>query len=358
MYNQFLAKAQLDDEGRTQRTKKLREEILARLNQRQQVEADLANRQREVANCDERLDELRDGRARILDADPTSEDTLPFAIAAVGVLLLTLFIFYFYFLVGHTAFEGLATGSRGPFDALQLRQALRGNVVLPALLPVLFLGLGMLIHTCLDAKPPRPGLVAGLVSFTFAADALMGFLIVRATHQAAFNVGTGSPWPDAFGAQLALVRADPTFYLVLLLGFVAYLIWGGLLHYVITKNREMQPDRITGRQLADNEERRIAQLKTRTDALNETDKLRSRRQELDNEIAHKQTDALRYESGEIIPIDHDALRADVYTFLNGWNAYVTFWYTNGDAAAQRIDGARTQTEQWLTRTLAALPALS
>ena len=102
---------------------------------------------------------------------------------------------------------------------------------------MIFLGLGFLIHDSLEKneklakekKPKQFGLILLLLTITFIADAFIVYKISEGVHTNDFNAGrTDELW------KFNMIFSDINFYLVLILGFVVYVIWGFLLHYVLS----------------------------------------------------------------------------------------------------------------------------
>lgn len=344
LYQRFLEAEKLDQKAVEGKKGKLRQEI----QQLKEAQPELRERQaaagRRIADGADRLADCQAQRALVEQEEAAPPDTIPFAIATVATGLLTLFIFLFYFLVGYSVF---AEGNPLAPDSLTLALS-SDKAVLQALLPVLFLSLGILIHVGLDKK--LPGLVAGLVVFTFAADALMGYIITKRTLVAAYDTGSSqTAWPATFGEQVALVLADPNFYLVLLLGFVAYMIWGGLLHYLIVQNRAMQPDHLLGRRLAEQDRLVEAARQAHATAYADEASARTALEKAQAQLAGKEADLIRYQNGTL-PIDTESLKTVVAAFTTGWNTIVNEMTTDAGATEIANQGA----DKWLTGKLAEL----
>jgi len=111
-----------------------------------------------------------------------------------------------------------------------------GALIFVILFPVIFLAVGFVLHSFLEnnklrKKRSKRSKVLGIILImliTFVADSIIGYKISEGVHINAFNMGlVKDVW------EFEMIYTDMNFYLVLILGFVAYVIWGVLLNYVL-----------------------------------------------------------------------------------------------------------------------------
>lgn len=102
---------------------------------------------------------------------------------------------------------------------------------------MMFIALGYLIHKFNANKQYSK---AGFVYvFTFAFDALLAFTIVKNIYQAGIMDGTNEA---PFNASFAFTNMD--FYIILMAGFMVYIIWGFILEYIIGEYDNIVPARV------------------------------------------------------------------------------------------------------------------
>jgi len=212
------------------------------------------------------------------------------------------------------------------------------------LFPVIFLGLGFLIHDALEKK--KYFFIIGLLFFTLLVDAIIGYKISQSIHNNEFNSGlTNELW------NFEMIYSDVNFYLVMALGFVVYVIWGALLHYVLVKYRELQPDQAIELRV-DNLNRKISELRQAlAEIVSKINTLKSQISTIENEIDDKEKDIIGYENG-VIPVNVPLLQASVGDFMNGWFAYTNLM-TPYDAV-KRSQEARELQNIWIEKKIQAL----
>jgi predicted RNase H-like nuclease (RuvC/YqgF family) len=148
-----------------------------------------------------------------------------------------------------------------------------------------------------------------------------------------------------------MIYSDINFYLFLALGFVVYVIWGFLLHYVLHKSRELQPDKAAELRL-ENLNRKIGEQREELGAIvSKLNNLKSQISTLENEINDKQQDVIGYENG-VIPVNISMLKSSIGDFMNGWFAYTVMMYPKN--ANKRNQEATEKQNEWLTKKLESL----
>lgn len=141
------------------------------------------------------------------------------------------------------------------------------------------------------------------------------------------------------------------FYLVLALGFVVYVIWGYLLHYVLNKNKELQPDKALELRI-ENINRKVSEHRQAlAEIVSKINSLKAQIETLENEISEKEKDIIGYENG-VVPVNTSMLKASIGDFMNGWFAYTTMMYPKN--ANKRNQEATEKQNLWLNKKLESL----
>lgn len=347
IYDRFLNDQQLTGEGIKNRISKLRAEVTQKKNQKIQANSEIQSQEQFKEDREKRIEELEIEKIKIKDGEAPSVDYVPFIIGAFITILLTLYLFVFYSSSGYSAFYGVKQGSLGFINPNVFADAKTkggGVIALIILFPVIFLGLGFLIHDALEKK--KYGFITLLLVFTLIVDAIIGYKISQGIHTNEFNAGlTNEQW------RFDMIYNDMNFYLVLALGFVVYVIWGYLLHYVLNKNKELQPDKALELRI-ENLNRKISeQRQALAEIVSKINSLKAQVETLENEISDKEKDIIGYENG-VIPVNTSMLKASIGDFMSGWFAYTTMMYPKN--ANKRNQEATEKQNLWLTNKLEAL----
>ena len=150
-------------------------------------------------------------------------------IGAIILFPLTVYLFMFYSSAIYSAFfmDGvtidLATAMLNP-QALQLAwNAGFQEFLFVLLMPIIFLGLGFILHYYSNEKKIGGYLKAGLVLLiTFAFDCILAYKIGESiyNYQSLTQLASLPPY------GLGIATKDITFWAVIFCGFIAYIIWG------------------------------------------------------------------------------------------------------------------------------------
>jgi hypothetical protein len=157
--------------------------------------------------------------------------------------MLSVYLFFFYvsaaFKALYVDFEGIAeriaqgegTGSIMP-GAAELAEALQYNYLL-FVVPFVFYAFGWAFHIILETRHKAKFVFLSLlIAVTFVVDFLLAMIISNNTESARELMGlTATPWSQS-----------PTFYIILFLGFLVYIIWSILLDSLL---REWDKKEIT-----------------------------------------------------------------------------------------------------------------
>ncbi len=205
-------------------------------------EADIKVKDKAVEEYREELLQIRKKRAENEEElERESFSTLKFSIVLFVLVFLTAYLFFFYISAAYKALyvdfegiasrlaDGLSTGSIMPGPA-ELAEALRYNYLL-FFVPFVFYAFGLAFHVLLDLKhKAKIVFVSLLITVTFIVDLLLALIIHNNTESAKELMGLASlKWSH-----------NPTFYIILCLGFLAYILWSILLDFLIREWRKRQ----------------------------------------------------------------------------------------------------------------------
>ncbi|MBN2523668.1 MAG: hypothetical protein JXB24_10370 [Bacteroidales bacterium] len=205
-------------------------------------EADIKVKEKQIEEHREELLHIRKKRAEDEEKlERESFSTLKFSIVLFVLVFLTAYLFFFYISAAYKALyvdfegiasrlaDGLSTGSIMPGPA-ELAEALRYNYLL-FFVPFVFYAFGLAFHVLLDLKhKAKIVFVSLLITVTFIVDLLLALIIHNNTESA----------KELMGLATMKWSQNPTFYIILCLGFLAYILWSILLDFLIREWRKRQ----------------------------------------------------------------------------------------------------------------------
>lgn len=348
VYERFLNEQRMDSAGVKSRIKRIREEILQVKSQNEKLTNEIVINKRNGIVIETKIDDLASGKLKLTGDTKADTDYMPYVISIIITVLLTLYLFVFYSSAAYSVFYGIKPGSTvtfiNPNVFSDAQEKGGGAIALILLFPVIFLGMGFLINDALDKRSYL--MISALLGATFIADFMIGYKISQGLYENKFNLGEVTVnW--GFSALFASID----FYFVLVLGFVVYIIWGILLHYVLDKNREMQPDRAMELK-KDSFDTKIAAQQAFLDENTMKGNV-SKEAFIANEnlLMEKQNDITGYENG-VIPINTSLFMASVGDFMMGWYAYTNLMFVHD--SIQRAQDAKEKQQQWINIKLKTL----
>jgi hypothetical protein len=227
-----------------------------------------------------------------------------------------------------------------------------GVIALIILFPVIFLGLGFLIHDSLESnkklnlanKPSKYGVIIALLFITLIADIFIGYKISQGVHTNEFNAGlTNDTW------KFKMIFSDINFYLVLVLGFVVYVIWGFLLNYVLSHSY-LKTENEKVKLMIENVNNRITdKRKELSEIISKIHKFESDIITCESKIQEKEKDIIGYENG-VIPINIASLKGSIGEFMGGWQNY-TNNNLSANLALPLIDNAIKAQNVWIANKI-------
>ena len=208
------------------------------------VEEQISLKEKDIDKYRKDLLQIRERRAKDKELMKSeSFSVLKFSLNLFVLSMLSIYLFFFYvsaaFKALYVDFEGIAeriaqgegTGSIMP-GATELAEALQYNYLL-FVVPFVFYAFGWAFHIILELKhKARFVFLSMLIAVTFIVDFLLAMIISNNTESAKELMGlTATPWSQS-----------PSFYIILFLGFLVYIIWSILLDSLL---REWDKKEIT-----------------------------------------------------------------------------------------------------------------
>ena len=348
VYEKFLEEQKLDEQGLKDRISKLKAEVQQEKTKKNDLKAELSSNKIYKENKEKEIEELELEKIDIKNGDGELGDTSSFIIGAFITLLLTMYLFVFYSSSGYSAFYGIKPNSLGFINPNVFSDATNkggGVIALIILFPVIFLGLGFLIHNSLEinkklasqGKPKTYSLISSLLLITFIADIFIGYKISEGVHTNEFNSGRSNEiW------NFNMIFYDINFYLVLVLGFVVYVVWGFLLNFVLSHSY-LKTENEKVKLMIENINNKITDKRNEMiDFISKIHKLEGDLISCDINIEEKNNSIIGYENG-VIPINIASLRGSVGEFMGGWQNYTNGNINSVDALKLNNDAIKSQT---------------
>jgi hypothetical protein len=235
------------DEEKKERTKQIKDlekKVKEKEDANAKIEVDVKEKEKGIDKYRKDLLQIRESRSKDNEKLKTESFSLvKFSLNFFILAMLSIYLFFFYVSATYKAlyvdFEGIAesiaagegTGSimPGPYE---LGQALQYNYLL-LVVPFVFYAFGWAFHILLELKNQFKFVFLGLlIAVTFTVDFLLAMIISNNTENAKQLMGL----PTVSWSQ------SPSFYIILFLGFLVYVIWSILLDSLL---REWDKKEIT-----------------------------------------------------------------------------------------------------------------
>ncbi len=224
------------------RIKKLEANLVDAEKNNEKIEGELKNKEKQIEDHRKELLQIRERRAE--DREELvrqSFSSLRFSVNLFILIFLSGYLFFFYVSAAYKALyvdqneladkisEGLSTGSIMP-QPYELTEAIRYNYLL-FLVPFVFYAFGWAFHILLDLSHKAKFIFVGLlIALTFTVDMLLALQIHTNTETA----------KELMGLHTISWSRNPTFYIILFLGFLVYVIWSILLDSLLREWRKRQ----------------------------------------------------------------------------------------------------------------------
>lgn len=235
-----------DDEKkeRLKKIKELEKSVKEKEELNAKVDEDIKEKEKSIDKYRKDLLQIHESRAKNKEQlKAESFSVVKFSLNLFILAMLSIYLFFFYVSATHKAlyvdFEGIAesiaqgegTGSimPGPYE---LAEALQYNYLL-LVVPFVFYAFGWAFHVMLEMKTKMKFVFLSLlIGVTFVVDFLLAMIINNNIENAKALMGL----PAVSWSQ------SPSFYIVLFLGFLVYIIWSVLLDSLL---REWDKKHIT-----------------------------------------------------------------------------------------------------------------
>jgi hypothetical protein len=220
---------------RLKQIKSLEKQVKEREEANEKIDTEIKEKEKGVEKYRKDLLQIRETRAK--DKEKMKGENfsvVKFSLNLFILSMLSIYLFFFYVSATYKAlyvdFEGIAealaagegTGSIMPGPG-ELAAALQFNYLL-FVVPFVFFAFGWAFHVILESKHKMKTVyLSGLIGVTFIVDFLLAMIINNNTENAKALMGLqATPW-----------YASASFYIILFLGFLVYIIWSILLDAIL-----------------------------------------------------------------------------------------------------------------------------
>jgi hypothetical protein len=220
---------------RLKQIKSLEKQVKEKEESNEMVATEIKEKEKSVEKYRKDLLQIRETRAK--DKDKLKGENfsiVKFSLNLFILAMLSVYLFFFYVSATYKAlyvdFEGIAeslaagegTGSIMPGPA-ELSAALQFNYLL-FVVPFVFFAFGWAFHIILESKTRlKTVYLSALVGVTFIVDFLLAMIINNNIESA----------KSLMGLSTTSWYASPSFYIILFLGFLVYIIWSILLDAIL-----------------------------------------------------------------------------------------------------------------------------
>ncbi|MDR0230868.1 MAG: coiled-coil domain-containing protein 22 [Dysgonamonadaceae bacterium] len=318
-----------DTKGKEEEIKQLYEEI-DRINDNDKIK----DKEEKVKRIKEKINFIQKNLSH------STGEMLALTLSSIIVLFLTAFLLLFYsaiFRGSELTIQLLNIINANAYTDLESLSRTINNLV--GIIP-LTLGLGVFVLAKNKNKTTRIWSQTGVYSTAFILDSVLGYLVSQAVHnQNYISTKVSNQW------EFSMVFSDPHFYLILILGFLTYILWGVLVNYILKHPALQKNDEIKKKQITAIKEK----IKICTKDLREIERnIRLNEgniETLEKNIKSVIDEISKYNKG-VEQISTAFLKGSIGEFINGWNDY-----TNGkfvpDVAKIHIKDASEQQAKWL-----------
>lgn len=363
IYANIIKDSGADKESINQLIKNSEQKIVESENQirnKQEEKNQFINKLKPVAQ--KRIDDLKEKINQVrLNGVKVPIDKVAVIISGTLVALLTVYLFMFYSSALYTILYDKANliaqlhKNKAVFAAIFNSQALTNAIrkgiptlVMVSVFPAIFLGLGYLIHKFIEER--KYVALSFFLIVTFLFDAIIAYIISENIHEIKYLAGLADrPW------EFNMFYGDIQFYFVILAGFIVYLIWGYLLHYLLHelhKNSDSHSHKI--------QKEEISQLTHKIEVENQQilsydETVHTLDLEINSEEGEikKQKKQIEHLSSGIITVDLNELKNRIKQFSNGWKDFLYDFYAT-KLADQKAEAMNRSTENWLEKKLTEL----
>ena len=289
------------------------------------VQAEIESHENDIAATNDKIANHRNKiaslNASIQDLKKRIEDALKenrtlakvyFTIGAVINFFLGVYLFVFYSSASYSAFFR-------PDDDVEMVNAIFypkaygdawntsvGQFLFVLLMPVIFLGLGFLLHRFTQKQGASKYFkISMLYIVTFVFDALLAFEISEKMY---------IPTLDAPNYLMSMAFESPNFWVIIFAGFIAYVIWGLVFDFTMDSYAEMTAGLSTKKECNKAIDEIKKQIAVEEQSINSCNAA----------IASKKCDiaSLRSKITNGVAYDTNAIKRELNNFFQGWISYM------------------------------------
>ena len=314
-YTQNVSEQNRDQALQAQAQRKIQDQIDSVRCRQNNKKIELEAKQKDKQRIDNSIIEFRNEIDEIKRGDKKNTmSKVNFYIGLIITVLLALYLFIFYSSASFSAFFGnddVTQAGAAILDSHCFAKAMDngiGQLLFILLMPVIFLGLGFLIHQFGESEKGVVKYVKiGMLYFvTFIFDALLAFEI----SETVYNNTVLSP----NGYTVSMAFNSPSFWIVIFSGFVAYVIWGLVFDFTLQHLDNMNEH-----------SREISVLEDKiSNAKNEKSNIDSQCSQIQQEINQCDSEISRLQnqlSGSTL-INKNQLKQALSDFFSGWISFL------------------------------------
>jgi peptidoglycan hydrolase CwlO-like protein len=249
-----------------------------------------------------------------------------FIIGVLILVFLTLYLFVFYSSASYSAFfkefKGNETGiAASIFDPKAVENALRDGVTeltLILTIPVVFIGMGFLIHKFKESKQYVKFI--SMIFITFVFDSILAYEITEKIY----SLSKTNSFQDIPDYSISLAMRSINFWLIIFAGFLVYLVWGFIFDFAMEAYSKIDKLGIAIRE----KEKQIK------DSAAELGDLNTQIEKMMHAVGEHNTEINKLNKlleGSIIPKDFEL---HVFSFMEGWMSWMKQSGKDHDALEQ------------------------
>ena len=271
-------------------------------NKRAQIASEQDRNTVRLVQADADYDHTFKSHVNNADSKVKPSDVVGFWFSSVLLVAVAVFLFVFYYQVGFQAifadYRSMRDATTALFNAhaFELFRVHPGNALFLLLLPTVVITFGWVAHQALESRQYIGMVVMGLI--TLSLDVILAMNCIHQMYNTRFLSGA-----EKLEWTTAMAFRNSEFYLLIILGFVTYVIWGVVLHHALDKWNKLRLDKDT---LKD----KLATLEFRKGQL-----LKERAR-----LEHEASAVLEQEK-EMLG-QRELFQQLVETFMSGWYAYL------------------------------------
>ncbi len=326
VYREMRRRIENDEQEQNARKQPIRNAIIELEGQLKTKEDDIKNEEEELNNETKLHNEAKSELAKIKQNPEivnkgSNSSVISFYIGLLIIILLTVYLFIFYSSAAYSAFFKLFEPNEigiadAIFDGQALSKALKDGfteLVLILTIPVVFLGLGFLVHKFGEEKSKIKYLKLLLVfSIAFVFDTILAYEITEKIYELKRMNSFESDY-EQYNFSLAFKSVN--FWLIIFSGFIVYIIWGLLFDFTMKEYDNLDKISVAKKNLED----KINKHQQKCDGI------KNKIKQLTGEKNTIEAD-MRKKKGELdtVIVWKSDVELELNNFMTGWFHYMEF----------------------------------